>query len=184
MVLLVLLNLKLNMYYSIVRKSSIRIPLNSYASLETQEFSSPHTSLYRYPNKKQYLMSRRVSMGRAFSKCYTSCNHYFCFADGRTETCFPGGARGKDSPLDREGPLEDGKATHSSLLAWRIPRTEQPGGLQSTGLQRVGHDWSDLAHTHTLRRGEESTSKSRSKSSTHLELPGPRPLCVKGFKAR
>ena len=32
-------------------------------------------------------------------------------------------------------------AIHSSILAWRIPRTEEPGGLQSTGLQRVGHDW-------------------------------------------
>ena len=31
-------------------------------------------------------------------------------------------------------------ATHSSVLAWRIPRTEEPGGLQSMGLQRVGHD--------------------------------------------
>ena len=38
-------------------------------------------------------------------------------------------------------------ATHSSILAWRIPRTEEPGGLQFMGLQRVGHDWSDLAHT-------------------------------------
>ena len=38
-------------------------------------------------------------------------------------------------------------ATHSSILAWRIPRTEEPGGLQSTGLQRAGHDWSDEAHT-------------------------------------
>ena len=37
---------------------------------------------------------------------------------------------------------------HPSILAWRIPRTEEPGGLQSMGLQRVGHDWSDLAHTH------------------------------------
>ena len=37
-------------------------------------------------------------------------------------------------------------ATHSSILAWRIPWTEEPGGLQSTGWQRVGHDWSDLAH--------------------------------------
>ena len=35
--------------------------------------------------------------------------------------------------------LEEGMATHSSILAWRIPRTEEPGGLQSTGLQRVGH---------------------------------------------
>ena len=36
--------------------------------------------------------------------------------------------------------------THSSILDWRIPWTEEPGGLQSIGLQRVGHDWSDLAH--------------------------------------
>ena len=39
-----------------------------------------------------------------------------------------------------EGPLEKGMATHSSILAWRIPWTEEPGGLQSVGLQRVGHD--------------------------------------------
>ena len=36
-------------------------------------------------------------------------------------------------------------ATHSSVLAWRIPGTEEPGGLLSMGLHRVGHDWSDLA---------------------------------------
>ena len=40
-------------------------------------------------------------------------------------------------------------ATHSSILAWRIPWTEEPGGPQSIGLQRVGHDWSDLVHMHT-----------------------------------
>ena len=37
-------------------------------------------------------------------------------------------------------PLEEGMATHSSSLAWRIPWAEESGGLQSTGLQRVGHD--------------------------------------------
>ena len=37
-------------------------------------------------------------------------------------------------------PLEEGMATHSSILAWRIPWTEEPGGLQSLGSQRVGHD--------------------------------------------
>ena len=42
--------------------------------------------------------------------------------------------------LGWEGPLEKGQATHSSILAWRIPWTEEPGGLQSTGSQRVGHD--------------------------------------------
>ena len=36
-------------------------------------------------------------------------------------------------------------ATHSSVLAWRIPGTREPGGLPSMGLHRVGHDWSDLA---------------------------------------
>ena len=42
--------------------------------------------------------------------------------------------------LGREVPLEKEMATHSSILAWRIPWTEEPGGLQSTGWQRVGHD--------------------------------------------
>ena len=41
--------------------------------------------------------------------------------------------------LSREDPLEKGMATHSSILAWRILWMEEPGGLQSMGLQRVGH---------------------------------------------
>ena len=67
--------------------------------------------------------------------------------------------------LGREYPLEEGMATHSSVLAWRIPWTEEPGRLQSMGLQRVGHDGSDLAHKQHLhprtRRGQESTNTSR-----------------------
>ena len=43
--------------------------------------------------------------------------------------------------LGQEDPLEDKMATHSSILARRIPWTEEPGGLQSMGLQRVRHDW-------------------------------------------
>ena len=42
--------------------------------------------------------------------------------------------------LGWEDPLEEGMATHSSILAWRIPRTEETGGLQSIGSHRVGHD--------------------------------------------
>ena len=42
--------------------------------------------------------------------------------------------------LGWEDPLEKEMATHSSILAWKIPWTEEPGGLQSMGLQRVGHD--------------------------------------------
>ena len=42
--------------------------------------------------------------------------------------------------LGEEDPLEEGMATHYSILAWRFPWTEEPGGLRSTGSQRVGHD--------------------------------------------
>ena len=42
--------------------------------------------------------------------------------------------------LSQEDPLEKSKAIHSSILAWRTPWTEEPGGLQSMGSQRVGHD--------------------------------------------
>ena len=47
--------------------------------------------------------------------------------------------------LGLEDPLEKEMATHSSILAWRIPWTEEPDGLQSIGWQRVGQDWSSLA---------------------------------------
>ena len=43
--------------------------------------------------------------------------------------------------LGQEDPLEKGMATHSRILAWRMPRTEEPGGLQPTGPQRVRHKW-------------------------------------------
>ena len=49
--------------------------------------------------------------------------------------------------LGQEDALEDeGMATHSRILAWRTPWTEEPGSPQSIGSQRVGHDWSSLAH--------------------------------------
>ena len=65
---------------------------------------------------------------------------------------FPGGSAVKNPPamqktqemwiqsLGQVDPLEKGIATHSSILAWRIPWTEEPGGLQSMGSHRVGHD--------------------------------------------
>ena len=68
---------------------------------------------------------------------------------------FPGGTSGKEPAcqckrrqvrsLGWEDPLEKGAATRSRILAWRIPGTEEPGGLQSMGSQRGRHDWSDLA---------------------------------------
>ena len=49
------------------------------------------------------------------------------------------------SSLGWEDPLEEEMAIHSSILAWRTPWTEESGGLQSIELQRIEHDWSDLA---------------------------------------
>ena len=56
--------------------------------------------------------------------------------------------------LGGEDALEEGIATHSSILVWRMPWTEEPGGLQSIAAQRVRHDWSDwvCTHTHTHQR--------------------------------
>ena len=54
--------------------------------------------------------------------------------------------------LGREDPLKEGMATHFSILAWRIPWTEEPGGLQFTGFQRARHDWRDLAHTQHMNK--------------------------------
>ena len=65
---------------------------------------------------------------------------------------FPGGSRVKNPSamkelqetwvqfLGREDPLEEVMVTHFSILVWRIPWTKKPGGLQSMGWQRVGHD--------------------------------------------
>ena len=60
--------------------------------------------------------------------------------------------------LGQEEPLEKGMATHSSILAWRIPWTEEPGGLQSMESQRVGHDL--VTDTLTLTSKESSFIKS------------------------
>ena len=51
--------------------------------------------------------------------------------------------------LSREDPLEKEMVTHSSVLAWRIPWTEEPGRLHSMGSQRVGHNWATNTFTLT-----------------------------------
>ena len=61
-------------------------------------------------------------------------------ARGEELDCTAGDTRDAGSILGQEDPLEEGMATHSSSLAWTIPWTEEPGGLQSIGLQRVGHN--------------------------------------------
>ena len=66
---------------------------------------------------------------------------------GKESTCNAETQETRVQSLGREDPLEDGMATHSSMLAWRIPWTEEPGRLQSIASQRVEHGWNDLAPT-------------------------------------
>ena len=56
-------------------------------------------------------------------------------------------------------------ATHCSVLAWRIPWTEEPGGLQSMGSQRVRHEWDNVARMH-------ARSSFRFRRNSNLQLPG------------
>ena len=84
--------------------------------------------------------------------------------------------------LGWEDPLEKEMATHSSILAWRIPWTEEPGQLQSTGSQTFENDWSNRACTDAPRlgyalfeRGKEvclfPTTSARLKFSTEISIP-------------
>ena len=95
----------------------------------------------------------------SLSPPYPSCRIHLCRTQPLSLVGFPGGSpswlslvaqRIKHLPamqetrvrsLGWEYPLEKEMATHSSILAWRIPWTEEPGRLQSTGSQRVRHDW-------------------------------------------
>ena len=89
------------------------------------------------------------------------CQKTDCIELYRQNSGSPGGSSGKETHLpvqERwevwvellgwEDPLEEGMATHSSILAWRIPWTEEPSRLQSMGSHSVRHDWSNLASKH------------------------------------
>ena len=67
--------------------------------------------------------------------------------------------------LGQEDPPEKGMATHSSILAWRIPWREEPGGLQSMGLQRVGHNRATSTTTLRWKTGPVGSSEVHGPSS-------------------
>ena len=70
-----------------------------------------------------------------------------------------------------ERPLEEGMATHSSILAWKIPWTEEPGGLQTIGSQRVRHNSSDLAQTASVKKLSEIIFVSFLPNTICLSIP-------------
>ena len=109
----------------------------------------PHSSLCR-PRPPKIIM--RLTPVFLFPQLSINCHCYSYMSmveygltwwlSSKDSTC---SARDAVQSLGLEDPLEESTATHSSSLAWKIPWTEEPGGLQSIGLQRVRHDWSDWA---------------------------------------
>ena len=69
-------------------------------------------------------------------------------SDGKESANLPATWETWVQSLGEKDPLEKGMATHSSILAWRIPWTEEPGGLQSMGSQRAGHDGATFTFTY------------------------------------
>ena len=109
---------------------------------------------------EQRLVTRKLSVANLSSAI--SCvilDKLPCFSEPQIKDAgdnkgFPGGISANAGDIRRgfnpwvgKNPLEEGMATRSNVLAWRIPWTEEPGGLQTIGLQITGHDWSNLAHT-------------------------------------
>ena len=94
-------------------------------------------------------------------------NWYLGWASGKEPACQCRRIRDSSLISGWEDPLEEGMATHSSILAWRILWTEKPGRLQSVGLQRVEHNWSDLAAA-----AAEVLSWRRAWQPTPVFLPG------------
>ena len=101
--------------------------------------------------------------------------HWWCVlpyvSDSKESICNagdPGLIPGSGRSLEKE------MATHSSTLPWRIPWTQEPGGLQSMGSQRVRHYWSDLTcthtHTHTLSRINHPSDSSPIYCYPHTDL--------------
>ena len=105
--------------------------------------------------ERNYIAVMKISFGKLLP------GSFIFIPMGQTWMGFPGGPAVQNPPavqetqetwvwsLCGEDLLEEGMAIHSSILAWRIPWTEEPGGLQSSGLQRVGCNWSVWACTHT-----------------------------------
>ena len=79
--------------------------------------------------------------------------------------------------LGQEDPLEKRVATHSSILAWRIPWTEKPGRLYSMESQRVRHDWVTNTHTHTHTHTHRHLKKKQQKQSNPVNTASARRVC-------
>ena len=92
---------------------------------------------------------------------------------GQVSICQCRRTRDRSSIAGSGDPQEEEMATHSNILAWEIPWTEEPGGLQFMGYQRVGHNWAHThTHTHTHTHRKHETRKGRRKMFSQLQSWG------------
>ena len=87
-----------------------------------------------------HTLAQSLSPVQLFVTPWTIAARFLYAAGGNEPPTNAGDKRDSDSILGQADPLEQCMAAHSSILAWRIPWTEEPGGLQSMRSQRVGHD--------------------------------------------
>ena len=105
-----------------------------------------------FENLITFLIADLYCMLFSFSRLWITVEYFFAlvFPVGPTSkepACqFRGHNKTQVQYLGGEYPLKEEMTSHSNILSWRIPWTEGPGGLQSTGLQRVGHDWATSLH--------------------------------------
>ena len=88
---------------------------------------------------KTIALTRRTFVGKVMSLLLSMLSRLTSLV-AQTVKYLPAMRETQIQSLGREDPLEKGMATHSSILAWRFPWTEEPGGLESVGSKRVGHD--------------------------------------------
>ena len=139
---------KFSFYEIVVLISCVASPLHPLFILSTGwiltvELGFPQTSKTCAPFKQTSCLKRAPFL------LYIQASHGLpCWLSSKESTCNAGAAGDVGSIPGSERSPGGGYGHPVHTLAWRIPWTEGPGWLPSIGLQRVRHDWSDLAHTH------------------------------------
>ena len=124
------------------------LPLPASPEATFVSADEPTRTYHHHPKSTVCLRVHSWCTFYGFEQWYKTCIHYYGYV-AQSVKSLPAQFLGWENPLEKE------MATHSSVLAWRIPWTEEPGGLQSTRSLRVRHDWA-TKHTSViiaLRRG-------------------------------
>ena len=136
-------------FYILTHDAWERVPLHTNQSAMLSVFCVSHSDMYAVVSHSGFIVQNLgpvISLSLSVYLCssHWTFNHFLIYlfpADSVVKN-LPANARVQETwvwYLGREDPLEEYTETHSSILAWRIPWTEEPGGIQSIRLQRVRH---------------------------------------------